>query len=293
LLDSYFDNLSEAHRVINEDLLSGGSLVSYLKEHQNLDVSLKKTILKKNLFFNSGTLQVKILVEPLLLCQKEIGFMEKVIPFAYLRDINLHIIKESDLSDLLRFLEQKYTLLETHRKQDHSQITYQESCRLFLTRVKLFSIPFMGFACLLLVLLTVQSFEILVFLVKLGYAVLGIYAICVSYLYLKLSKQKAEVKAEFSVPYHKKNLHLDETSLVLINEEFSPSMMSQFVYECLGKNSASKLVTQIEQNQAKGRINEKQFSSRVSNGEFFEQESVDTEEPENEFIQKYGSFLED
>ena len=101
------------------------------------------------------------------------------------------------------------------------------------------------------------------------------------------------MKAEFSIPYHQKNLQLDETSLVLINEEFSPPMMSQFVYECLGKNSPSKLVTQIEQNQAKERIDKKQFSSKVLNGEFFEQESVDTEEPENEFIQKYGSFLED
>jgi hypothetical protein len=113
------------------------------------------------------------------------------------------------------------------------------------------------------------------------------------YLYLRLIKQKSVARQEFSIPYHKKSIKLDETSLVLINEEFSPQMMSQFVYESLGKNSPSKLVTQIEENQTKQRIDKKKFSLQVSNGEFFEKESAVTEEPEHEFIQKYGSFLED
>lgn len=293
LLDSYFDNLAEAYKVINEDLQNGGPLTSYLNEHHNVDVSLKKTFLNRNLFFSSGSLQIKILIEPVLLCQKEIGFMEKVIPFAYLRDTNLHAIKENDLSILLKFIEQKYTLLETHRKQDPSLISFQDTYKQFLNRIRLFSIPFIGYAALLIILLLFQSYEILDILLNIGYALFGIYIISIVYLYLKLIKQKSVAREEFSVPYHKKSIQLDETSLVLINEEFSPQMMSQFVYESLGKKSSSKLMTKIDENQMKQRIEEKQFSLKVSNGEFFEKEAVDTENPEHEFIQKYGSFLED
>ena len=78
LLDSCFNQLDECQGLIYQDLREEGHFIDYLRRFHNVDISLKKTILKRNLSFNSGNQQIKILVEPILLCENEIGFLEKI-----------------------------------------------------------------------------------------------------------------------------------------------------------------------------------------------------------------------
>jgi hypothetical protein len=290
LLDSCFSQLKECQTLIYEELKEERNLIPYLKRFHNVDITLKKTLLKRNLSFTSGNLQIKILLEPIILSENRIGFLEKVIPFAYLKDINLHIIQASHLSELLRFLEQKYTLLETHSTQDTSLVSYEDSKNRLLRRIELFSVPFMGFAGFLILMLTLKSFEILTYLLNFGYACFGIYIITLLYFNMKFFKHKTDLQQEFSTPYHKRELTFDETSLVLINEEFTPEMMPQFVFECIGKNAKSKFIIQMEEQQIREKVSTTQFVSKVKNEAFFEKEE---KEPENEFVAKYSSFLED
>jgi len=282
LLDSYFERVKESHNTIFHDLMNKGNFHSYLKRHFRINISIKKTLTGKNLFFTEGNMQLKVFIEPVLVCQNDVGFLEKDIPFAYLADINLHIIKENNLSGFAHFIEQKYTLLETHRKQDHSLLSYNESYEQFLKRSTILSIPFIGFGVILLFLIVFQSFETLKFLLNIGYALLGIYFISIPFFYMKVLKPRLEIQAEFSNPHYRIKPLLDETSLVLINEKFSPEMMSQFGYECLGKQHHSKVIMQIEQVQIKESIDQNRLQAKVKNGGFFEKE-----------IPRYGSFLED
>jgi len=287
LLDSYFDTLQDSHSAIHHDLTNKGNFHSYLKRHFGINISIKKTLTGKNLFFTEGNMELKVFIEPVLLCQNDVGFLEKDIPFAYLTDMNLHILNQNNLNELLNFIEQKYTLLETHRKQTHSLISYNETYDQFLKRSTFLSVPFIGFGVALLFLIVLQSFDTMKFLLNIGYALLGVFFIAIPFFYMKLLKPRLEIQAEFSNPLYKIKPLLDETGLVLINEQFSPEMMSQFGYECLGKQHHSKIIAQIEQSQIKESIDQKRLQSQVKNGGFFE-----IEIPDNK-LNRYGSFLED
>jgi len=290
LLDSYFDTLQESHKTIYHDLINKGNFHSYIKRHFGINITIKKTLTRKNLFFTEGNMQLKVLIEPVLLCQNDVGFLEKDIPFAYLNDINLHIIKENNLSDFVHFIEQKYILLETYRKQNHSLISYNESYDQFLKRSTILSIPFIGFGVVLLFLILFQAFETMKFLINIGYALLGVFFISIPFFYMKVLKPRLEIQAEFLNSYSQKESQLDETSLVLINEKFSPEMMSQFGYECLGKHHQSKVILQIEQDQIKESIDQNRLLTKVNNSGFFEKEIP---EKNKDFINRYGSFLEE
>ncbi|MHA2390619.1 MAG: helix-hairpin-helix domain-containing protein [Promethearchaeota archaeon] len=291
LLDTYFDQLHESHEIIHNELHNGGTFAAYLNTHQNINISVKKTLFNKSLFFSSGPQQIRILIEPILLCQGKTGFLEKILPFAYLRDINTHIVQVSQLPKLLKFLENKYYLLEEHQRNDLYLASYESTQKTFWKRIEYLSVPFMGYAGILIMMILLQSYGILNLLMDIGYALFGIYAITNIYLFLKFLKRKSEISSEFATPYYKKTPQIDETSLVLINEELSPDMMSQFVYECFGKGSESKFITQLEEDRVQARVQKQHLQAQVTNGHFFEKEEV--KEQESEFINKYRSFLED
>jgi hypothetical protein len=107
---------------------------------------------------------------------------------------------------------------------------------------------------------------------------------------MKVLKPRLEIQAEFLNPYNQKESQLDETSLVLINENFTPEIMQQFGYECLGKQHHSKIIMQIEQNQINRSIDNHRLQSKVKNGGFFEK---GIPEKNKDFINRYSSFLED
>jgi len=89
-------------------------------------------------------------------------------------------------------------------------------------------------------------------------------------------------------------LLLDETSLILINEEFSPELMAQFSYEYLGKNIPFPLISQLERNRAEDLVTKKKVTAEIEKGEFFESTPKKSDSKvKDKLISKYGSFLED
>ncbi|KKM73438.1 hypothetical protein LCGC14_1410510, partial [marine sediment metagenome] len=262
LIDSYFGNLEECHELIKEEL-ERGTLLSSVNKCLKQEISLKTSITKKNLFFSIGPQQFKMLVEPVLICQGEVGFLEKVTPFAYLKDINLHILAEDNLTELLQFIERKYTLLEKHKIKETSLLPYYETYNQFLKRSELFSIPFIGFAFGLFGILGLQLFQMLGLFLNIGYGLLGIYFITLLFFYMKFFKIKLEVQTDFKTPYFKRIPKLDETSLVLINEEFESELMSQFVYECVDKGTEIGIISNIEEDQITERFHKKQLEKTV------------------------------
>ena len=298
LVDSYFGSLDKSHELINNELEKGTVLAS-VNRCLKKEISLKTSITKKNLFYSSGPQQFKILVEPILVCQGEVSFLDKVTPFAYLKDSNLHVLVERKLPELLQFIEHKYTLVESHKTKETNLLSYYETHNQFLKRSELFSIPFIIFALGLFAIIGLQLFQLLGLFLNIGYGLLGIYFITLLFFYLKYFKVKLEVQSDFKKPYYENFPELDETSLVLINEELNRDLMSQFVYECVGKDADAGFVADIEEDQITKKLTRKQLEKTVNKDGFYENISTPISKEEkptktqNNYKNKFDSFLED
>ncbi|MFX0073264.1 MAG: helix-hairpin-helix domain-containing protein [Candidatus Hermodarchaeota archaeon] len=299
LSQSYIKAISNSLKIINEDLLNQGSFFQFLSKYLKINISLEKSITHKNLFFHSGPVQYKILIEPLILCHSDVGFTEKLVPFAYQKRINLHILSQSQLQDFLHYIDQKYYLIETYSEQKNAIALNCEASNKFVEDLRKYSAPFMLYGFGFLLVLLFQWYSALPFLINLGYGVISLYLVVVAYIYLKLHNRKSELHLEFSTPYYQKKLNFDETNLILINEELSPRFMEQFVYECIGKDDKFNIVNKIEQKNAETFLRNKLNKKKIEESQLFESEdsaqSLETKDSQfkNKLVQKYSSFLED
>ncbi|MFX1504342.1 MAG: helix-hairpin-helix domain-containing protein, partial [Promethearchaeota archaeon] len=144
-IDSYFQGLSTAGQNIFENFLHEGNLFQFVSKYLHIDICLKKTIMSKSLFFHSGPLEYRLLIEPLLACQNKVGFTERLIPFAYHTTTNIHVIELAQVSNLMQYLDQKYFLVETYTEKETTYSKYRRSSELFMNHLRLLSIPFIGY----------------------------------------------------------------------------------------------------------------------------------------------------
>lgn len=298
LTRSYGVALTRVHDQILNDLSNEGSLHAFFTKFLKIDIRLEKTITGKNLFFRSGPLQYKILVEPLLICQNTVGFLEKVIPFAYQKNINTHFINIDNMSELLQYLDQKYFLIESYGEQENVISSHCESTNLFMEELKKYSSPFFIYGFVLFLILLFQNYSLLSLFVNLGYGVLMLYSLIVGYLYMRFYKNRAEIQQEFKTPYFMRKINLDETSLILINEELSPRLMEQFAHECLEKDSEYEIISKVEQANAQEYLTKKAVEKKVRKEDLFEKDKKEKGNQGNskladKFIKKYGTFLEE
>jgi predicted flap endonuclease-1-like 5' DNA nuclease len=301
LLDSTINDLGEVHDAMRNDLINEGKFLSYIRSHLQVDISIEKSLTKKNLFFRSGSLQYKMFIEPILLCENEVKFLEKVIPFPYLKDINLHILNDRKFSDFLTYLEKKYMFIQEQSSGKSLLISYEDSFNHFLRNGKKLSLPFIGFGVVLLILVLSQSLSMLELMVNIGYALLGVYLTSLTHLYIKFFRVKLEIQTDFEIPYHQRQMKIDDIGLALIKNEIPTEMMHQFVYECFGKNSESKFIHTMEESFTKERLEKTEYSTQIQSEQIFEERNIEKEEEireentqdDDEIIHKYSLFLED
>ncbi|MFW9895710.1 MAG: helix-hairpin-helix domain-containing protein [Candidatus Thorarchaeota archaeon] len=302
VLDSTINDLGKIYSSMREDLTKQGKLLTYLEKYLQVGIILEKSVTGKNLFFRAGPLQYKIFIDPILISDNEVGFMEKVIPFPYIKDENLHIITCQKFPDFLAFLEKKYILLEEHTEQKNDIISYEDSFNQFLRIGKKISAPLIGFGIILLLLLSFQSFSILELVVNIGYVLFGIYMTVMGYLYYKFFKIKLEIQKDFETPHTHKQITINDSGLILIGEELSTEQMEQFIFECYGKTLTSPFLQKIEEIYTMKRLEENVKAAKVNSEKLFEdaderrEDKKDIEEgseEEIEIFEKYSSFLED
>jgi len=298
LMQSYMQALFNCGQLIYKDIGNEGTLFRFFTKYLHVNISVEKTFTHKNLFFRSGPLQYKILVELVLVSQNKVGFTEKLIPFAYQKNSNIHAVEVSHLSELLQYLDQKYFLIETYSKKKSSLALYCEASNKFMEDIRKYSAPFMIYGVIFLFIFLFQEFSILSLLINLGYGVIAFYTLVVGYIYLRFYKHKVELQQEFSTPYFQKKFDFDDTELILIREELSKPLMAQFTYEILGKNVNSKIISELEkynaENYLKTKEKEREESSDNSISNLFEPETrPKNSELKNKLVDKYSSFLED
>ncbi|MFX0039578.1 MAG: helix-hairpin-helix domain-containing protein [Promethearchaeota archaeon] len=306
----YLKALSQVTTTLYSNLNSEGPILQYISRYLSSNISLEKSITRKNLFFRSGPLQYKIFVEPVLISQNRVGFTEKVIPFAYQKNSNIHIVEYSKLGELIQFLDQKYFLIETFNEEKNAVILDCDATNKFMSDLRKYSMPYMVYGIILLFILLSQTYSALPILINLGYGIVSIYIVMVSYLYLKLNREKSALSQKFSTPYYQKNFNFEDGTLYLINEELSEQYMEQFVFECVGNAPELQFLNKLETVNAERFLSERLQHKRIEESNFFEQETPmnpinpDSIEPtprkeeqnsktKDKYIDKYSSFLED
>jgi len=296
MVSSQFHPGSEIHSVqelivcrdvIYDDIILQGSFFQFLNRYLKLQLTVEKSVEQKRLYLTSGQEQYKIFIEPILFTKDPPHFMEKVIPFAYQRNSNLHVAHYEDLPDLLEFLESKYEILETLVHEKTALQQYQDASGSFNRKLRLTSFLTLGYTFLLFIMFITNWFYLLRIFLNIGYAVIGIYTLTMVYIYYHFYLAKKNLAVQFNTPYYQKEVHLDEADLLVLKEEYSHEILVQFGYECLGKSASYIILENFEC-----------YSTDNSRGEF-QKEIADLSQQEKhnsndcDLLNKYSSFLED
>ena len=296
LLNSYISRLITGQETIFHDLINEGPLFQILKKYLHMDIVVEKTITNKKLYFRSGPLQYKIIIQPLFLNREEVEISEKLLPYAYQKSTNIYALNQSQLSSLLDYIERKFFLLERFSEKKNSIDRYFNSRNSFIENIRLYSVPFMIFGVIFSFILLFQVTDIFKMFIGLAYASIGIYISVFGYLYYIFYREKEQIQKEFRTPYYLQTYDLDETALILINEELNESYMTQLSYECLKKNSELPIIYQIEKKTTEDIIKNQITRKRIAETQYLEAKEV--EEKKNSKLNKksrstISSFLED
>ena len=290
----YIDDLLKAKDVMFEDVVNGDNFLSFIQKYLQVRFTTEKSARTKKLYFVSGKTQYKVLIEPILLTKIPAKCMEKSILFPYQRKTNLHVIDWPNIATLLRFLEKKYQLIESRFKRTNSIETYQNADTKFRSSLRVVSLPFIGYAVVLLVIYFSRLYFLLRLFNSIGFAVMGVYFFTIAYFYFKFYKTKKELTTEFETPYYLQNAQFNEIDLLCVKEEFTGEQMAQFGYECFGKDNNFKVLEQIEKDTINKSVvakQQEQVTPQLYELDSEPDSSSTTEKVKNEV--KYSSFFDD
>lgn len=287
VLTTYLTKLSTIRQVIVKDLMNSGQFSWILQEFLKLDILVEKSVIFKKVLFRDGPLQYKILLEPLLVCPSTVGFLDKVIPFAYHKSTNIHVIEIFQLFQLLEFLERKYSLIEEFSDNEDLAAEYDDTRHDLIEKMRFFSIPIFCFGFVSLLVILFQAFFLLEFIKMLGYCIIGVYSGVIAFIYIRYLKSKSIIFEKASLPYYRRTL--DDSTLILISEQLSAELMAQFSYECVDTTVETQVISQLEEAHAEDLYTKSKIREVVSDDKFFEGHSAQKEK----IIRKYSSFLEE
>jgi len=244
--------------------------------------------------FISGTTQYKVFIEPILVCSNPPRSMEKSLVFPYQRSTNLHAVNKKDLTPLVRFLEKKYRMIEKRTKKTSSVKEYRQAEETLRDCIRYASIPIFGYSVALLVIYFAELYFLLRLFNTIGLAVIGIYIALLTFFYFNFYRTKKGLAIQFKTPYYLQKLEFSEIDLLDFKEELTDELLTQFGYECLGKDVKFGVLERIETNTLKHSVEEKRSEPKFQ--KLFEIEQEKAESVSNlttKYGNKYLSFLED
>ena len=285
-------NIKQVQQAIVEDIIGHGMFSQYLQQYFMTQMDVNPTM-SQNITLYAQEQHFRLFIDPIIIHPKEIIFVEKSIPFAYQKHNNIHFIHDSQLSSLLKYLEQKYQALIQFSNEPSPESIYYHYHDEFQKRLKLFSLPLVGFGALVLIIALSQLGFLFTTFIGLSYALLGVYGGTLGYLFYKHHLEQLNLISELSAPHYQKVVDMDDTSLELIAQELSDNFMLQFGYECFGKHSTHPFLDTLERTMV-----EETIKDTTSKGEeytsLFEQDQMPKSPDLNEeYTQKYSDFLDD
>jgi ribosomal protein S13 len=287
-------NLLWIRDIMYEDATNGTIIRQFFQKYLQIDLRSENGNGNKNLVFLSGTTQYKVVIEPILLCNNRPRSMEKSLVFPYQRSTNLHAVTRSDLPPLVKFLEKKYRMIEKRTKKSSSINDYRKSEIKFSSNVKYASIPIFGFSVVLFVTYFTKLYFLLRLFNTIGLAVLGIYLSLLAFFYFGAYKTKKEYTDQLKTPYYLQALEFSETDLLDFQEGLTDELMTQFGYECLGKEASFGVIERVETKSLKNIVETERREPKFQI--MFEPEQMKTETTTSsptKYGGKYSSFLDD
>ncbi|MFX1500393.1 MAG: hypothetical protein ACFFDH_05445, partial [Promethearchaeota archaeon] len=293
VLYSYMDQLINRSKEILSSLEHENQAFNFFKKVLDQNISIKRTLLNNKLFYHSGSVQYKFLIEPVLINSNRVVFLEKIIPFAYQRHSNIHVIEPSKLKDLLMYLEKKYSLVEHHKEKVDYIEKYFSMAKKTVSYITSTSIPFFIAECILVFAFFYRFISFFNFLV-IGSCLLGVNLILTLFLSFKDLKKNRELNRNFSIPYYQTLYSLDESSVTLINEDMDPKLMLQFAYECYGENLNYPVLFHIEKEHAKNILSEQRSENSLSEKiQFDHKDNSGKLERDLDLFEEFKDFVED
>jgi len=293
-LEQISHNLLQTRDSMYEDLVNNQNIREFFQKYLQVTLSLERGFGSNSLFFLSGSSQYKVVIEPILLCNNPPRSMEKTLAFPYQRSTNLHAVSRLDLAPLIKFLEKKYQMIEKRTKKTNFVKDYRQSEEKLRTRVRAASFPIFGYSVALFIIYFAELHFLLRLLNTIGLAVVGIYISLVTLFYFNFYRNKKRFAVQFETPYYLQNLEFSEIDLLDFKEELTDELLTQFGYECLGKNARFGVIEQSETNTLKNNLEVKRMEPEFQN--MFEPEQVKAETVRNsttKYESKYLSFLDD
>jgi hypothetical protein len=160
--------------------------------------------------------------------------------------------------------------------------------------VKYASIPIFGYSVVLLIIYFAELYFLLRLFNTIGLAVIGIYISLLMFFYFNFYRNKKRLATQFKTPYYLQKLEFSEIDFLDFKEELTDELLTQFGYECLGKDVKFGVIEQSETNTLKHSVEEKRSEPEFKN--LFELEQVNVESVSDlttKYNSKYSSFLDD
>lgn len=236
LVKSIKEDLKDVVQILSNDLEDEGPIAKNFISYINDDISLEKTrISRKGYFYCRGRMQYNFIIQPIILSQNKIGFLERNILFAFQKSSNLYVVNINDLNDLLSYLEQKRSSIEKVCIKKQPLNLFIDNKIKLSNALRLISIVLGVFGVSHLISLFVND-KIFVSVFELFQIpfIIGIILLLGFFIYM-YKKNQDEIIQKYNKPFGCDHPDFDLSILSIALNQINPHEREQFLYEIYNK----------------------------------------------------------
>ncbi len=249
LVKSLKEDIKDVVQILSNDLENEGPIAKNFISYINDEISLQKSrISSKGYFYCRGRMQYNFIIQPIIISQNKIGFLERNIPYAFQQSSDLYIININDLNDLLGYLEQKKSSIEKIciKKQPlnlfiDNKIKLSNALRLISIVLGVFGVSY------LLSLFVNDKIFVSVFQVLQIPFIIGIILLLGFFIYI-YKKNQDKIIQKYNLPFGFSHPDFDGQNLSIALNQINPPEREQFLYEIYNKRPIPNDLLQKIQN---------------------------------------------
>jgi len=229
-------DLKDVVQILSNDLENEGPIAKNFISFINDDISLEKTrISRKGYFYCRGRMQYNFIIQPIIISQNKIGFLERNIPYAFQKSSDLYIININDSNDLLSYLEQKRSSIEKVCIKKQPLNLFIDNKIKLSNALRLISIVLGVFGVSYLILLFVNDkIFVSVFEVLQIPFILSLILLLGFFIYT-YKKNQDEIIQKYNRPFGFDHPDFDKFNLSIALNQINPHEREQFLYEIYNK----------------------------------------------------------
>lgn len=236
LIQPLKEDINDVVRTLSNELGNEGPIAKNFISYINDDISLEKSrIASKGYFYCRGRMQYNFIVQPIIISQNKIGFLERNIPYAFQQSSDLYVVNINDLNDLLSYLEQKKSSIEKIciKKQPlnlfiDNKIKLSNALRLISILLGVFGVSY------LISLFLNDKIFVSVFQVLQIPFIIGIILLLGFFIYI-YKKNQDEIIQKYNRPFGFDHPDFSGQNLSIALNQINPPEREQFLYEIYNK----------------------------------------------------------